>query len=76
MSKNTNLSQVKDWVTFTIAIMATVASVIFWVQSADNERIERIEEEVYEVKQDMKEITKQNSEILRLIGRIEGAMNK
>ena len=76
MSKNTNLSQVKDWVTFTIAIMAGVASVIFWVQTADNERIERIEEEIYEVKQDMKEITKQNSEILRLIGRIEGAMNK
>ena len=76
MSKNTNLSQVKDWVTFTIAIMACVASVIFWVQTADNERIERIEEEVYEVKQDMKEITKQNSEILRLIGRIEGALDK
>ena len=76
MSKNTNLSQVKDWVTFTIAIMAGVASVIFWVQTADNERIERIEEEVYEVKQDMKEITKQNSEILRLIGRIEGALIK
>ena len=76
MSKNTNLSQVKDWVTFTIAIMACVASVIFWVQSADNERIERIEEEIYEVKQDMKEITKQNSEILRLIGRIEGALDK
>ena len=76
MSKNTNLSQVKDWVTFTIAIMAGVASVIFWVQTADNERIERIEEEIYEVKQDMKEITKQNSEILRLIGRIEGALDK
>tara|TARA_Y100000310_G_C20426127_1_gene689161 strand:- start:425 stop:655 length:231 start_codon:yes stop_codon:yes gene_type:complete len=76
MSKNTNLSQVKDWVTFTIAIMACVASVIFWVQTADNERIERIEEEIYEVKQDMKEITKQNSEILRLIGRIEGALDK
>jgi len=76
MSRNTNVSQVKDWVTFTIAIMAAVASVIFWVQTADNERIERIEEEVYEVKQDMKEITKQNSEILRLIGRIEGALIK
>jgi uncharacterized protein (UPF0335 family) len=76
MSRTTSLSQVKDWVTFAIAIMAAVASVIFWVQTADNERIERIEEEVYEVKQDMKEITKQNSEILRLIGRIEGAMNK
>ena len=76
MSKNTNLSQVKEWVTFAIAIVAAIASIIFWVQSADNDRIERIEGEVKELKHDMKEITKQNSEILRLIGRIEGTMNK
>ena len=76
MSKNTNLSQVKEWTTFAIAIVAAIASIIFWVQSADNDRIERIEGEVKELKTDMKEITKQNSEILRLIGRIEGAMTK
>ena len=76
MATKTNLSQVKDWATFAIAMVAAIASIIFWVQSADNDRIERIEDEVKELKQDMKEITKQNSEILRLIGRIEGAMNK
>ena len=76
MSKNTNLSQVKEWTTFAIALVAAIASIIFWVQSADNDRIEHIEGEVKELKADMKEITKQNSEILRLIGRIEGAMNK
>ena len=76
MSKNTNLSQVKEWTTFAIAIVAAIASIIFWVQSTDNDRIERIEGEVKELKHDMKEITKQNSEILRLIGRIEGAMTK
>ena len=76
MSKNANLSQVKEWVTFAIAIVAAIASIIFWVQSADNDRIEHIEDGVKELKHDMKEITKQNSEILRLIGRIEGAMAK
>ena len=76
MATKTNLSQVKDWATFAIAMVAAIASIIFWVQSADNDRIERIEDEVKELKQDMKEITKQNSEILRLIGRIEGAMTK
>jgi len=76
MSRTTSLSQVKDWVTFAIAIVATIASIIFWVQGADNDRIEHIEGEVKELKADMKEITKQNSEILRLIGRIEGAMTK
>jgi len=71
-----SISQVKEWATFAIAIVAAIASIIFWVQSTDNDRIEHIEDEVKELKQDMKEITKQNSEILRLIGRIEGAMTK
>ena len=71
-----NVSQVKDWVSFAIVIVAAIAGVIFWVQSADDDRINRIEGEVAELKQDIKEITKQNSEILRLIGRIEGAMKK
>ena len=76
MSDNNSLTQAKDWVTFAIAIVAAIASIIFWVQSADDSRINRIEGEIKELKQDMKEITKQNSEILRLIGRIEGSMDK
>jgi len=76
MSNNNSLTQAKDWVTFAIAIVAAIASIIFWVQSADDSRINRIEGEIRELKQDMKEITKQNSEILRLIGRIEGSMDK
>jgi len=76
MSNNNSLTQAKDWVTFAIAIVAAIASIIFWVQSADDSRINRIEGEIKELKQDMKEITKQNSEILRLIGRIEGSMDK
>jgi len=71
-----NFSQVKDWVTFSIAIVAAIASFIFWVQSADDQRINSVESEIKELKSDMKEITKQNSEILRLIGRIEGSMKR
>ena len=69
-------SQIKDWFTFGIAVVAAIASLIFWVQSADNDRIQHIEDEVKELKVDMKAINKQNAEILRLIGRIEGAMTK
>ena len=76
MSTKSNVSQVKEWTTFAIAIVAAIASIIFWVQSADDDRIQHIEDEVKELKVDMKEINKQNSEILRLIGRIEGAMNR
>ena len=67
-------SQIKDWFTFGIAIVAAIASLIFWVQSADNDKIQKIESEVHELQQDMKAINKQNAEILRLIGRIEGSM--
>ena len=76
MATKSSVSQVKEWVTFAIAIVAAIASIIFWVQNADDGRISRIESEVKELKVDMKEINKQNSEILRLIGRIEGAMTK
>ena len=72
MSSAESVSQIKDWGTF--ALVAAIASVIFWVQSADDGRIKRIEDEVKELKVDMKAITRQNSEILRLIGRIEGAL--
>ena len=71
-----NFNQVKEWFTFGIAVIAAIASFIFWVQSADDQRIDRVESEIKELKSDMKEITKQNSEILRLIGRIEGALDK
>ena len=57
MSNNNSLTQAKDWVTFAIAIVAAIASIIFWVQSADDSRINRIEGEIKELKQDMKEIT-------------------
>tara|TARA_R110002110_G_scaffold390403_2_gene603348 strand:- start:963 stop:1190 length:228 start_codon:yes stop_codon:yes gene_type:complete len=74
MSSAESVSQIKDWGTFAIAVVAAIASVIFWVQSADDDKIKHIEDEVKELKVDMKAITKQNSEILRLIGRIEGAL--
>ena len=70
----TRFSQIKDWFTFGVAVVAAIASLIFWVQSADDDKIQRIESEVHELQQDMKAINKQNAEILRLIGRIEGSM--
>tara|TARA_R100000664_G_C2641114_1_gene66078 strand:- start:133 stop:360 length:228 start_codon:yes stop_codon:yes gene_type:complete len=71
-----NFNQVKEWFTFAVSVVVAIAGIIFWVQSVDDDRINRIETEVKELKSDMKEITKQNSKILRLIGRIEGSMKK
>tara|TARA_B100000900_G_C20563454_1_gene709956 strand:- start:1354 stop:1578 length:225 start_codon:yes stop_codon:yes gene_type:complete len=71
-----NLNQFKEWFTFAVSVVVAIAGIIFWVQSVDDDRINRIEAEVKELKSDMKEITKQNSKILRLIGRIEGSIKK
>ncbi|HBY70094.1 MAG TPA: hypothetical protein DEG69_21500 [Flavobacteriaceae bacterium] len=73
---NNNFNQVKEWFTFVVSVVIAIAGIIFWVQSVGDDRINRIEAEVKELKSDMKEITKQNSKILRLIGRIEGSMIK
>mgnify|MGYP003113089349 FL=1 len=73
---NNNFNQVKEWFTFVASVVVAIAGIIFWVQSVGDDRINRIEAEVKELKSDMKEITKQNSKILRLIGRIEGSIKK
>ena len=38
-----NFENVKDWITFFFAVIACVAGVIFWVQSSNNPRFEKIE---------------------------------
>jgi len=69
-----SVKDVKEWFTFAIAIVVAVSGIIFWVQSVGNDQIERIEEDVSFLKVEMKEIQKQNGEILRLIGKLEGKL--
>ena len=69
-----SVKDVKEWFTFAIAIVVAVSGIIFWVQSVGNDQIERIEEDVSYLKVEMKEIQKQNGEILRLIGKLEGKL--
>ena len=66
------IKAVKEWVTFVVAVIAAVSGIIFWVQSTSHVEYERIERDVISIKSDMKEIQKQNGEILRLIGKLEG----
>ena len=73
-SQKTIFGQVKDWVTFTIAVIAAVGGIIFWVQNASNAKIEHIEREVTILKSDLKFIHVQNGEILRAIGKLEGVI--
>jgi hypothetical protein len=72
---NTRFDDLKDWFTFIVAVVACVSGIIFWVQSADNPRFEKIEQDIGELRQDIKSIRSDNTEILRLIGRLEGKIS-
>ena len=64
----------KDWLTFFIAVVACVAGIIFWVKSSNDPRFEKIEKEITILRQDIKNIRVNNSEILRIVGRLEGKL--
>jgi len=74
MSEPTEIDNFKDWMTFIAAVIACVAGVIFWVQSSNDPRFEKIEKEITILRQDIKNIRKNNSEILRIVGRLEGKL--
>ena len=69
MSQTNNIEKLKDWFTFVIA------GVIFWVQTSNNPRFEKLENEVTILRQDIKNIRTNNSEILRIVGRLEGKLD-
>jgi hypothetical protein len=75
MSQTNNIEKLKDWFTFVIAVIACVAGVIFWVQTSNNPRFEKLENEVTILRQDIKNIRTNNSEILRIVGRLEGKLD-
>ena len=49
-----NVDNIKDWFTFSVAVIACVAGVIFWVQSSNDPRFEKIEQEITILRQDIK----------------------
>ena len=65
----------KDWFTFIVAVVVCVAGVIFWVQSTNNPRFEKIEKDISVLREDIKNIRNDNSEILRIVGRLEGKLD-
>lgn len=68
------IKAVKEWVTFIVAVVAAVSGIIFWVQNSSRVEYDRIEKDIAVLKSDMKDIQKQNGEILRLIGTLEGKL--
>ena len=74
MSESANIGNLKDWFTFIVAVVACVAGVIFWVQSSNNPRFEKIEKDISVLREDIKNIRDDNSEILRIVGKLEGKL--
>ena len=75
-TENSAFDKIKDAITFTIAIITCIAGVIFWVQSANDDKISRLESEISEIRSDVKDLEKNTSEILRVVGRLEGRMSR
>ena len=75
MSTEANIQNLKDWFTFIVAVIVCVAGVIFWVQSSNNPRFEKIEKDISVLREDIKNIRNDNSEILRIVGKLEGKLD-
>ena len=74
MSNQIDLQTIKDWFTLMVAIIATIAGVIFWVQSINDPKFEKIEKEIQTLRDDITQIRTDNNEILRIVGRLEGKL--
>ena len=74
MNEPVEIAGIKDWMTFIVAVVACVAGVIFWVQSSSDPRFEKIEKDISVLREDIKNIRANNSEILRIVGRLEGKL--
>ena len=74
-NKIVNLEAVKDWFTLVAAIVTCVAAIIFWIQTSSDTKFDNLQSQVDTLRSDIKSIEKSNSEILRIIGRLEGQID-
>ncbi len=74
MTQNINLQNIRELFTMVVAFVATIAGVIFWVQSINDPKFEELEKEIQVLRQDITQIRVNNNEILRIVGRLEGRL--
>ena len=66
--------KIKEIVTTAVAVVVAISGIIFWVQHVADEKVQSVKNEIAEIKQDVQEIEKNNREILRIVGRLEGSL--
>lgn len=74
-AQNLNIGVVRDYILLAVAIVTAVAGIIFWVQNVDDDRIERVERDIEIIQADIDKIKDNNTEILRVVGRLEGKLD-
>ncbi len=74
MSTQIDIQSIKEWFTLTVAIVATIAGVIFWVQTINDPKFKEIDNNIQILRNDITQIRLDNNEILRIVGRLEGKL--
>ena len=72
---NLNISALREYIMLIVAIITAIAGFIFWVQNVDKDKIERLENDIELIQADINKIKDNNTEILRVIGRLEGKLD-
>ena len=74
-NSNLNIGALREYIMLVVAIITAVAGIIFWVQNVDKDKIERLERDIEMIQVDINKIKDNNTEILRVIGRLEGKLD-
>ena len=72
---NINLETAKEYILLVVAIITAIAGIIFWVQNVDKDKIDRLERDIELIQADINKIKDNNTEILRVVGRLEGKLD-
>jgi len=71
-----NIEKLKDWFIFFVAVISCVIGIVFWIQTVNDNDFVRIENDIESLRDDIDSIRKNNNEILRIVGRLEGKIDK
>ena len=72
---NLDVKALREYILLVVAIITAIAGIIFWVQNVDKDKIERLENDIELIQAVINKIKDNNTEILRVIGRLEGKLD-
>ena len=72
---NINIKTLKEYILLVVAIITAIAGIIFRVQNVDKDKIDRLERDIELIQADVNKIKDNNTEILRVVGRLEGKLD-